>query len=113
MLQLSTTILDIVQQAQVYRQLRKGANEGTLPSTPSMSGHTETCRRNLVPPGVESVTDHFMPFAATKTLNRGICEFVVMAADTEPLEILLHLPLLAEDKVRSALPPAPFPVYHP
>lgn len=38
--------------------------------------------------------------AATKTLNRGIAEFVVMAADTEPLEILLHLPLLAEDKVR-------------
>lgn len=37
--------------------------------------------------------------AATKTLNRGIAEFVVMAADTEPLEILLHLPLLAEDKV--------------
>ncbi|KAH6759665.1 hypothetical protein C2S51_016614 [Perilla frutescens var. frutescens] len=35
---------------------------------------------------------------ATKTLNRGISEFVVMAADTEPLEILLHLPLLAEDK---------------
>lgn len=38
-------------------------------------------------------------FAATKTLNRGTCEFVVMAADTEPLEIVLHLPLLAEDKV--------------
>ena len=37
--------------------------------------------------------------AATKTLNRGISEFVVMAADTEPIEILLHLPLLAEDKV--------------
>ena len=35
---------------------------------------------------------------ATKTLNRGISEFVVLAADTEPLEILLHLPLLAEDK---------------
>lgn len=35
-----------------------------------------------------------------KTLNRGIAEFVVMAADAEPLEILLHLPLLAEDKVR-------------
>jgi hypothetical protein len=35
---------------------------------------------------------------ATKTLNRGISEFVVMAADTEPIEILLHLPLLAEDK---------------
>lgn len=35
---------------------------------------------------------------ATKTLNRGISEFVVMAADAEPLEILLHLPLLCEDK---------------
>ena len=39
--------------------------------------------------------------AATKTLNRGVSEFVVMAADTEPIEILLHLPLLAEDKVRT------------
>lgn len=38
-------------------------------------------------------------FAATKCLNRGIAEFIVMAADTEPLEILLHLPLLCEDKV--------------
>ncbi|GMI97670.1 hypothetical protein like AT5G20160 [Hibiscus trionum] len=60
--QLTTTILDLVQQAANYKQLKKGANE------------------------------------ATKTLNRGISEFVVMAADTEPLEILLHLPLLAEDK---------------
>jgi len=42
---------------------------------------------------------------ATKTLNRGISEFVVMAADTEPLEILLHLPLLAEDKVLICFPP--------
>lgn len=40
-----------------------------------------------------------LKFAATKTLNRGMSEFVVLAADTEPLEILLHLPLLAEDKV--------------
>ncbi|CAI8043322.1 NHP2-like protein 1, partial [Geodia barretti] len=36
--------------------------------------------------------------AATKALNRGLAEFVVMAADAEPLEILLHLPLLCEDK---------------
>jgi len=40
--------------------------------------------------------------AATKTLNRGIAEFIVMAADAEPIEILLHLPLLCEDKVRAA-----------
>mmetsp|Transcript_16313 Transcript_16313/g.28898 ORF Transcript_16313/g.28898 Transcript_16313/m.28898 type:complete len:129 (+) Transcript_16313:125-511(+) len=59
---LSVTILDLVQQAANYKQLKKGANE------------------------------------ATKTLNRGISEFVVMAADAEPLAILLHLPLLCEDK---------------
>ncbi|XP_049988024.1 NHP2-like protein 1 [Alexandromys fortis] len=35
---------------------------------------------------------------ATKTLNRGISEFIVMAADAEPLEIILHLPLQSEDK---------------
>jgi U4/U6 small nuclear ribonucleoprotein SNU13 len=35
---------------------------------------------------------------ATKTLNRGISEFVILAADAEPIEILLHLPLLCEDK---------------
>lgn len=40
---------------------------------------------------------------ATKALNRGIAEFIVMAADAEPLEILLHLPLLCEDKVRFAI----------
>ncbi|KAG1877718.1 50S ribosomal protein L30e-like protein [Suillus subalutaceus] len=35
---------------------------------------------------------------ATKTLNRGVAEFIVLTADTEPLEILLHLPLLCEEK---------------
>merc|ERR1719431_1779384 len=55
-------ILNLVQQAANYKQLRKGANE------------------------------------ATKTLNRGQAEFVVLAADSEPLEILLHIPLLCEDK---------------
>ncbi|KAE9621256.1 putative 50S ribosomal protein L30e [Lupinus albus] len=65
--QLTITILDLVQQAANYKQLKKGANE------------------------------------ATKTLNRGHSEFIVMAADTEPLEILLHLPLLAEDKLRGLI----------
>merc|ERR1711935_221574 len=59
---LGAQILDLVQQAQNYKQLKKGANE------------------------------------AAKTLNRGISEFIVMAADTVPIEILLHLPLLCEDK---------------
>ena len=35
---------------------------------------------------------------ATKTLNRGTSEIVFLAADTSPLAILLHLPLLPEDK---------------
>merc|ERR1712006_27908 len=60
--QLTVTILELIQQAANYKQLKKGANE------------------------------------ATKTLNRGISEFVVLAADATPLEILLHLPLLCEDK---------------
>jgi len=60
--ELTGKILDLVQQASNYKQLKKGANE------------------------------------ATKTLNRGQSEFIVLAADTEPLEILLHLPLLCEDK---------------
>eukprot|EP00128_Syssomonas_multiformis_P005843 Colp12_sorted_trinity150504_noHs@27248 len=60
--QLSVTILDVVQQAANYKQLKKGANE------------------------------------ASKALNRNYAEFIVMAADTEPLEILLHLPLICEDK---------------
>ena len=35
----------------------------------------------------------------TKALNRGMADLVILAADTEPLEIILHLPLLCEDKV--------------
>ena len=35
---------------------------------------------------------------ATKALNRGMAQIIVLAADTEPLEIVLHLPLLWEDK---------------
>jgi len=60
--ELTIAILDLVQQANNYKQLKKGANE------------------------------------ATKTLNRGLSDLIIMAADTEPLEILLHLPLLCEDK---------------
>ncbi|KAL5661593.1 hypothetical protein ACJX0J_028718, partial [Zea mays] len=48
----------------------------------------------------------------TITLNRGISEFVVMAADTEPLEILLHLPLLAEDKPMLPYMNVTEPIHH-
>eukprot|EP00997_Jenningsia_sp_PLL12_P010408 NODE_7649_length_445_cov_39.595960_g6807_i0.p1 GENE.NODE_7649_length_445_cov_39.595960_g6807_i0~~NODE_7649_length_445_cov_39.595960_g6807_i0.p1 ORF type:complete len:130 (+),score=35.28 NODE_7649_length_445_cov_39.595960_g6807_i0:40-429(+) len=35
---------------------------------------------------------------STKALNRGVAELVILAADTEPLEIVMHIPLLCEDK---------------
>merc|ERR1711976_322083 len=58
----SNVLLDLLQQAFNYKQLKKGANE------------------------------------TTKALNRGHAQLIVLAADTDPLEILLHLPLLCEDK---------------
>ncbi|KAI0372943.1 NHP2/L7aE family protein [Pilatotrama ljubarskyi] len=60
--ELTNSILDLVERASQFKQLKKGANE------------------------------------ATKTLNRGIAELIILTADTEPLEILLHLPLLCEEK---------------
>jgi hypothetical protein len=96
-LQLSNSILDIVQQAMNYQQLKKGANEGV---TSVWSFPFWICTAVL--------EHHSLKFnaakarAATKTLNRGISSIVIMAADTDPIEILLHLPLLAEDKVRSS-----------
>lgn len=76
--------MELVNQATQYKQLKKGANEGTVflsrHSTPLGSPHNT--------------------FIATKTLNRGIAELIILTADTEPLEILLHLPLLCEEKVR-------------
>lgn len=59
---MTTKILNLIQQANNYKQVRRGANE------------------------------------ATKTLNRNLSELIVMSADAEPIEILLHLPLLCEDK---------------
>lgn len=90
--QLTNTILDIVQQAANYKQLRKGANEGER--------LWQATRLKLRAAEFQAADLGWCLLrAATKTLNRGISEFVVMAADTEPIEILLHLPLLAEDKV--------------
>ncbi|KAI1827054.1 ribonucleoprotein-associated protein [Xylaria intraflava] len=34
----------------------------------------------------------------TKALNRGVCEIALLAADTSPLQIVAHVPLLCEDK---------------
>lgn len=34
----------------------------------------------------------------TKTLNRSVAELVIIAGDTDPIEIVMHLPILCEDK---------------
>ncbi|KAJ7264579.1 snRNP subunit [Mycena rebaudengoi] len=59
---LTNSILDLVQQARHYNQLKMGVNE------------------------------------VTKILARGGADLIVLAADAEPVEVLLHLPLLCEDK---------------
>ncbi|KAI1121933.1 ribonucleoprotein-associated protein [Nemania abortiva] len=35
---------------------------------------------------------------STKSLSRGVSEIIILAGDCQPLSILLHLPLLCEDK---------------
>ena len=60
--ELSEKLMNLIQQANLMKKLKRGANE------------------------------------ATKSLNRDIAEVIVLAADAKPLEILLHLPLLCEDK---------------
>ena len=103
--QLTITILDIVQQAAV----RLPANADSprprfCPSSLAENAELASSSRSpLVLPSHPSRPQNYKQLKkganeATKTLNRGISEFVVLAADTEPLEILLHLPLLAEDK---------------
>ena len=93
---LSITILDVVQQAANYKQLKKGANEGARRPHFRIKAHPSLSCSHARALTICSLSSR--PQTATKTLNRGIAEMIVMAADAEPLEILLHLPLLCEDK---------------
>jgi large subunit ribosomal protein L7Ae len=34
----------------------------------------------------------------TKAIERGICKFVVMAEDVQPQEILMHIPVICDEK---------------
>lgn len=56
-------------------------------------------RSFLLASGGDAFSHSRIFFLATKTLNRGIAELIILTADTEPIEILLHLPLLCEEKV--------------
>ena len=93
---LSQELLDIVQQASHYRQLKKGANEGDNPfiNRPRSTATSRLCS----PPAFSRSPSTDFQRTATKTLNRGKAELIILAADTTPLAILLHLPLLCEDK---------------
>ena len=35
---------------------------------------------------------------ATKAIERGICKFLVMAEDVQPQELLMHIPLICDEK---------------
>jgi U4/U6 small nuclear ribonucleoprotein SNU13 len=83
------------------------ATDGAAGSTPAATPRSDLTTRTPVPAvTILDLTQQAANYKqlkkganeATKTLNRGITEFIVMAADAEPLEILLHLPLLCEDK---------------
>ena len=103
--QLTITILDIVQQAAV-RLSPNAHHRSDSPDFALKSNATAEKKQPTRSPPRASFPHDRQNYKqlkkganeATKTLNRGISEFVVLAADTEPLEILLHLPLLAEDK---------------
>ncbi|KAM3145371.1 hypothetical protein pb186bvf_002415 [Paramecium bursaria] len=60
---LTVKILDLLQQALNYKQLKKGANE------------------------------------VLKILDKGLCELVILAADTDPIEIVMNIPGKCEEKV--------------
>lgn len=83
---LTQDILDLLQKATQQRQAKKGANEG----------ESALCRDDGAARARADETG--WRATVTKTLNRGTCELAVLAADTEPLAILLHIPLLCEDK---------------
>jgi large subunit ribosomal protein L7Ae len=34
----------------------------------------------------------------TKAIERGICKFVIMAEDVQPQEILMHIPVICDEK---------------
>uniref|UniRef100_A0AC34QEQ6 Ribonucloprotein n=1 Tax=Panagrolaimus sp. JU765 TaxID=591449 RepID=A0AC34QEQ6_9BILA len=118
--QFGQKLLDLIQQAVNYHQIRKGANEATKTLNRGqaelivMAADAEPIEIILHLPLLynqfgqklldliqQAVNYHQIRKGAneaTKTLNRGQAELIVMAADAEPIEIILHLPLLCEDK---------------
>jgi ribosomal protein L7Ae-like RNA K-turn-binding protein len=38
------------------------------------------------------------PTNEIRSINRGTSELVILAADTQPLSIVLHIPLISEEK---------------
>ena len=87
---LTQTILDLVQQACNYKQLKKVSSRSTTDDLRRVS-RREATQSSEKKKKQELVLTPSLSFClsvvqganeATKTLNRGIAEFVVMAADT-------------------------------
>lgn len=72
-------LLDCVQQASHYRQLKKGANEATKSYV-----HFQLRLQLSVHRHATNIHDR---------VSRGTSELVILAADTQPLSIVLHIPL--------------------
>jgi len=95
---LTVSILDVVQQAANFKQLKKGANEATKTLNRGIAELIvmASSRRPARPP------PHHPSRAAGQSRRPPPTPAwprpASQAADAEPLEILLHLPLLCEDK---------------
>ena len=74
---LAQELLDMVQQCSHYRQLKKGA----VCDIPNGINVREDSLTNVLS----------LQNEATKSLSRGTSELVILAADTQPLSILLHV----------------------
>lgn len=96
---MTQTILDLVQQASHYRQLKKGANEATKTLNRGTSeivilAAGKNCVTSTKSIYITTTTRAYVSLCAGPQLT--VCPS--SRIDTTPLAILLHLPLLAEDK---------------
>nr|XP_027193871.1 NHP2-like protein 1 homolog [Dermatophagoides pteronyssinus] len=73
-------------------------NEPNPKAYPLAPKELETELYNLIQAAIKQGQIRRGANEAAKALNKGRAEIIVLAADTEPIEIVLHLPLLCEDK---------------
>ena len=86
---LTMKLLQFIENATGKKQVKRGANEVT-----------KALNRFLFFYQLHSISCFYFIYSLFEILHfRGLAEFVVLAADAEPLEIVLQVPLICEDKV--------------